>query len=91
MIYVDPLLDYSTCTGRPAPDLWCHLVTDGPVEELHRFAARMGLRRAWFQDKPGAPHYDLNPRGRRLAVEMGAEEVTAREMVAALHRGREEN
>jgi Protein of unknown function (DUF4031) len=33
---------------------WSHL-TVGPFddpEELHAFAARIGLRRSWFQDKP---------------------------------------
>ncbi|MGI9002261.1 MAG: DUF4031 domain-containing protein, partial [Pseudonocardia sp.] len=28
---------------------WSHLFTDGPHEQLHAFAARIGLRRAWFQ------------------------------------------
>ena len=28
--------------------LWCHLVADS-LDELHTFAARLGLRRSWFQ------------------------------------------
>ena len=51
-----------------------HLQADTP-EELHAFAARMGLRREWFQSKPGRPendHYDLTKTGRTLALELGA-------------------
>jgi Protein of unknown function (DUF4031) len=59
----------------------CHLTTDGDLEELHAFAARIGMRRAWFQDHPTAPHYDLTPLRRQLAVQLGAKEVPAREQV----------
>jgi hypothetical protein len=51
-----------------------HLQADTP-EELHEFAARLGLRREWFQSKPGRPendHYDLGARGRARAIELGA-------------------
>ena len=51
-----------------------HLEADS-LEELHAFADRLGLRREWFQSKPGAPendHYDLGRRGRELALELGA-------------------
>jgi hypothetical protein len=51
-----------------------HLQADTP-EELHAFAARMGLRREWFQSKPGRPendHYDLTNTARTLALELGA-------------------
>ena len=51
-----------------------HLQADS-VEELHEFAARLGLRREWFQSKPGRPendHYDLGRRGRERALELGA-------------------
>jgi hypothetical protein len=51
-----------------------HLQADS-VEELHEFAASLGLRREWFQSKPGRPendHYDLGATGRRRALELGA-------------------
>lgn len=44
------------------------------LEELHAFAARLGLRRRWFQNKR-LPHYDLAPSKRRLAVSLGAIEL----------------
>jgi Protein of unknown function (DUF4031) len=61
---------------------WCHLTADDS-EELHRFAAGLGLRRHWFQSKPGRPwhdHYDLPEEVRALAVEHGAVPVTTGEM-----------
>jgi Protein of unknown function (DUF4031) len=51
-----------------------HLQADTP-EELHAFAERLGMRREWFQSKPGRPendHYDLTQRGRERALELGA-------------------
>ena len=51
----------------PVDDRWSHLVADTD-DELHAFAARMGMRRAWFQDKAGRPHqahYDVPERARR--------------------------
>lgn len=42
---------------------WSHLFTDQPdLTELHALAARIGLRRAWFQDHPRHPHYDVTDR-----------------------------
>ena len=65
---------------------FCHLVADSP-EELRDFAARLGLRRAWLQTKPGRPwkdHYDLPAWARAEAVRLGALELTMREMGAHL-------
>jgi Protein of unknown function (DUF4031) len=55
---------------------WCHLVSDDGFDELHAFAARIGIPRHRFQ----GDHYDLPPPLRRRAVAMGAEEVTTREL-----------
>jgi hypothetical protein len=57
----------------------CHLTVDGPLEHLHAFATKLGLRREWFQNHRLAPHYDLTPSKRRLALTLGAEMVSARE------------
>jgi Protein of unknown function (DUF4031) len=69
---------------------FCHLVADSP-EELADFAARLGLRRAWLQTKPGRPwkdHYDLPAWARAEAVRLGALELTLREMGSHLARHR---
>ena len=64
-IYVDDLSRYKT-------GLWCHMATDGDLEELHSFAKKIGLKRAWFQDHHCVPHYDLRPSKRTLAIKEGA-------------------
>ena len=75
-VYVDePIWEWR---GR----CWCHLVADD-TEELHRFAAALGLRRSWFQAKPERPwhdHYDLPEEIRPFALAQGAVAVTTVEM-----------
>jgi hypothetical protein len=73
-IYIDPLRRYDT-------GLWCHMATDGNLDELHVFAAKIGLKRAWFQDHARVPHYDLRPGKRLLAVKAGAIQVSSVELV----------
>lgn len=70
-VYVDHLLDWGWRLGRS-----CHLVADSEVE-LHAFARRLGLKRAWFQEPPKAsvPHYDLTARRRVAAITAGAIEL----------------
>ena len=51
-----------------------HMQAD-TLAELHVFAERIGLRREWFQSKPGRPendHYDLTRARRELAMQLGA-------------------
>lgn len=51
-----------------------HLQAD-TAEELEEFARGLGLRPEWLQSKPGRPekdHYDLDERGRELALRRGA-------------------
>lgn len=59
---------------------YCHMMTDGDLQELHDFAVeiRVGL---YFQNKPRFPHYDLSQTKRRLAVSLGAVEITTEEMI----------
>jgi hypothetical protein len=69
---------------------WCHLTADATVE-LHEFAARLGLRRGWFQSKPERPwhdHYDLPHEYRDVALRLGAVALTTREMGARQARRR---
>lgn len=81
-VYVD---DQRNSFGRM---VMCHLVADTP-EELHAMAERLGLRREWFQDKPGFPHYDVSLGKRAEAVRLGAVEITGRQLVARSARWRE--
>lgn len=66
----------------------CHLTTDGDLEELHAFAESLGMRREWFQEHRLAPHYDLTPHHRELALARGATFVTARAQARARRRRR---
>lgn len=78
-VYVDPLREY----GGSAAFRWktsCHMYADTP-EELHTMAARIGMRRSWFQNTRGFPHYDLVTARRAHAVRLGAVEQSLREMV----------
>ena len=59
---------------------WSHLFNDGPDQELHEFAQRLGLRREYFQH-PGEwhRHYDVTEGKRWQAIRHGATEVTSHE------------
>ena len=52
---------------------WCHLLADN-IDELHRFARKLGLHGTSFQSPPrvSAPHYDLTAYERRRAITYGA-------------------
>ena len=69
---------------------WSHLFNDGPDQELHEFAQRLGLRREYFQH-PGEwhRHYDVTQGKRWQAIRLGAIEVTSHEGTKIL-RGRDE-
>ena len=75
-VYVDDARIPATVgriTGR-----WSHLFAD-ELAELHEFAAAIGLRRAWFQDRPRTWHYDVTDSMRTRAVRAGAQAVSWRE------------
>lgn len=81
-------------TQHEAPGLrykrWSHMVSDVGPDELHAFAAKLGLKREWSQERPkaSAHHYDIVPTKRALAVRLGAVEVTGRELVTRNYDGR---
>lgn len=85
-IYVDELRNYRDLIGRGLPGVWCHMVTDGDLEELHTFAMLLGIHPGRFQNHPRHPHYDLLPTSRALAVALGAVEVTTRELARIVHQ-----
>lgn len=81
-VYVDEIRDWTLIarTRGLRHTHWCHLTAD-TEEELHTFAARLGLRRSWFQKKSDRDyrwHYDITPNKRAQAVRMGAQEVDRR-------------
>jgi hypothetical protein len=76
-VYVDELQRFPTRI-RCFMNGSCHLTAD-TLDELHAFASRLGLRRAWFQEHSSAPHYDLTPSKREQALALGAVFKSARE------------
>lgn len=88
-VYVDDMRRPAT-VGR-LRGRWSHLTADTP-EELHDFAAQLGLRRDWFQGvcKFGSCprrdgvcrhfHYDVVDGKRSAAIVAGAKAVTLRQM-----------
>ena len=74
MILIDPPL--WPARGR----LWSHLVSDESFQELHAFAADLGLPpRAFERD-----HYDVPSELYGAAVRLGAEEVGCQELLRRL-------
>jgi len=58
-----------------------HMVSTVNFEELHNFAAKIGLCRDWFQDTR-IPHYDLTTERMKIrALKEGARLVDSREIV----------
>ena len=95
MIFVDPLKrcrPVDEAGGRWRWQHYCHLFSDTSIEELHEFAAaRLKLKRAYFQDLPGFPSYHLTPQKRALALGNGAQALPTHEMAykAGLLYGRQ--
>src|SRR5207245_237209 len=80
-------------TGR-----WSHLSAD-TVEELHAFAASIGLRRDWFQTckhnracRPATRcvhwHYDVTDSARTRAIAAGAVPIELRQWRHIIHTRR---
>ena len=61
---------------------WAHLMAD-TLDELHAFAARLGIPRRAFQDKTSGAHYDVTTELRALALQLGAVAISR-------HRDREQ-
>jgi Protein of unknown function (DUF4031) len=60
--------------------LWCHLVSDASLEELHAFAERVGIPRRGFD----GDHYDVPDFRRAAIIAAGARPVSSRELVRRL-------
>lgn len=74
-VYIDSLFPWGWKHGPS-----CHLIADRP-HELHEFAARLGMRKRWFQKFASTPHYDLTAKRRKKAVEWGAVELDRKAFV----------
>ena len=66
---------------------WCHLLADD-IDELHRFAAAVGLHRISYQGPPktGHPHYDITGFERSRAIALGAIVCDRAAIVAVLRQ-----
>ncbi|TFC95734.1 MULTISPECIES: DUF4031 domain-containing protein [Cryobacterium] len=60
--------------------LWCHLVSDSSLAELHAFAAANGIPRRGFD----LDHYDVPERLHATLVAAGAHPVGNRDLVLRL-------
>jgi hypothetical protein len=61
-------------------ELWAHLISDTSYDELHDFAAGLGIPRRAFQ----GDHYDVPDRLRTQAIAAGASPIGSRELVGRL-------
>ena len=77
-VLVDPLREYPDA-GLPFRR-WSHLVSDDSFEDLHAFAAELGIPRRFFQ----GDHYDLPAHLRGRALELGAVPVSTRELIVRM-------
>jgi hypothetical protein len=68
---------------------WAHLLADD-TDDLHRFAAALGIHRTSYQGPPrtSVPHYDLTSYERRRAIARGAIACSRDEIVAVVRRTR---
>ena len=77
-VYIDPMQPCIQSRKWPYKRA-CHLIAD-TVEELHEFAAQLGLHRSWFQDH-NIPHYDLTTGMRQKAIRLGAVNVSVKDFM----------
>jgi hypothetical protein len=60
--------------------LWCHLISDTSLDELHAFARTLGIPERGFS----GDHYDIPEDYRLQAIAAGARPVPSRQIVEAL-------
>jgi hypothetical protein len=73
-VYIDPPI-------WPGHDrLWSHMISDQSYEELHEFAARIGIPRRGFE----RDHYDVIAERYAVALAAGAQPVSSRRIVSLL-------
>lgn len=68
----------------------CHMVSDADNDdELHAMASQIGVARRWHQ-KAGTPHshYDICLSKKKLALELGAVEISRQDLARILAKKR---
>jgi hypothetical protein len=82
----------STMRSGAAGLQWAHLLADG-VDELHRFAADLGINRLSYQGPPrtSVPHYDLTALRAAPRHRAGCDCCSRHEIVVVLRRARSEH
>lgn len=73
-VYID---DFNAPYGRMK---MCHMMAD-TREELNGMADKIGVPRKWIQLEGRFPHYDICLSKKKLAIENGAIECSARDLV----------
>jgi len=93
-VYVDEVFSWpvqntagaARAVARKTGGRWCHMTADSEAELL-RFAAKLGLKRAWAQGLgTRRVHFDLTPKKRAQALAAGATFRSAREWVRAQNK-----
>lgn len=71
---------------------WCHLLADD-IDELHRFARKLGLHRTSYQGPPKTanPHYDITSMERSRALSYGARPCDRTAVVMIVRRLRRQH
>lgn len=89
-VYVDDLIVYPNAWG-PFLKGSCHMFARlADVDALHELAARIGLKRAWFQGDRDGGHYDLTVGKRLAALRAGAVPLDRAAAVAVWRENRAE-
>ncbi len=78
-VYIDDMYRYAF--GAFKGMRMSHMIADSD-EELHAMAARIGMKREWFQ----GDHYDVPLPNRELAIEAGGIAITYRQAGAMRRR-----
>lgn len=59
---------------------------DTSLDSLHEFAASVGMKRQWYQQKATIPRYDLSTKHHCIAVNLGAIPIDGIELVGVFAR-----
>jgi len=89
MIYVDDIMEHGKYVGSIRGKS-CHMFCDTTPEDLHTFAAKIGMKRSWCSDitqpKSGLLHYDLVPSMRAKAIAHSATVISRNQYVEITSR-----